>query len=114
MRYLVMIGFLLGGFSLTFAQENREASASVTSEFDLANAEDLEQLYVQSFKGSAKIISKARYEKISADDIAYVSINNDQRSTSIYGDRANNGVVLIVLKNNSFSERFSAPKRRNR
>ena len=71
MRYLLMIGFLLGEFSLTFAQENQETSEMVTSELDLANTEDPDQLYLQSFKGIAKIISKAEYEKISADEIAY-------------------------------------------
>jgi hypothetical protein len=114
MRYLLMIGFLLSGFSLTFAQENRETSEIVTSELDLANAEDLDQLYLQSFRGSAKIISKAEYEKISADEIAYISVINDERSTYIYGDKAKNGVVLVVMKDNSLSERFSTRKRRNR
>jgi hypothetical protein len=114
MRYLLMIGFLLSGFSLTFAQENRETSEIVTSELDLANAEDLDQLYLQSFWGSAKIISKSEYEKISADEIAYISVINDERSTYIYGDKAKNGVVLVVMKDNSLSERFSTRKRRNR
>jgi hypothetical protein len=114
MRYLLMIAFLLSGFNLTFAQENREASEIVTSEFELANAEDLDQLYLRSFRGSAKIISKAEYEKISAEEIAYISIINDERSTYIYGDKAKNGVVLVVMKENSLSERFSTRKRRNR
>jgi hypothetical protein len=114
MRYLVMMGFLLGSCILTLAQENLESSEVIASEFDVADAQDLDQLYVQSLKGSAKIISKAEFEKLSANEIAYISIINDERSTYIYGDKAKNGVVLVVMKNLPFFEKFSTRKRRQK
>ena len=114
MKYFLIIGFLLGGFTLTLAQENVESSEVVASAFDASGLECPYPLYVKSVRGSAKIISKEDFEKISSREIAYLSVLNDERSTYIYGDKAKNGVVLVVMKDNSLSEKFSTRKRRNR
>jgi hypothetical protein len=114
MKYFLIIGFLLGGFTLTLAQENVETSEVIASAFNPADLECPDPLYVRSVRGSAKIITKEEFEKIGSGEIAYVSILNDERSTYIYGDKAKNGVVLIVMKDNSLSEKFSTRKRRNR
>jgi hypothetical protein len=39
---------------------------------------------------------------------------NDPSSTYIYGEKAKNGIVLIVMKGNAFSEKFAGKKRRNK
>jgi hypothetical protein len=39
---------------------------------------------------------------------------NDPSSTYIYGEKAKNGIVLIVMKGNTFSEKFAGKKRRSK
>lgn len=109
MKYLLIVGLMIGGCSLGLAQGSADKSISAE-----VSASVLEPLYVVSAMKSAKIITKGEFDKISPDDIDYVKMIDDPSSLYIYGDKAKNGVMLIVLKGNSVFEKYSSKKRRHR
>ncbi len=103
----------MGCCSLAVGQEIADKPV-VPSAFDPAdNTLHTDPLYLRSIGGSAKIISKDEFEKINADDINYISIITDPSSIYIYGDKAKNGVMLIVMKR-TVSEKYSAKRRRQK
>lgn len=93
------------------AQETSEKSAATT---DLSNPLDVDPLYLRSANGTAKIISKEEFDRINTEQIDYIQILNDPSSVYIYGDKGKNGVVLIVMKGDSFSAKYPGRKRRQR
>ena len=107
---------VLCGTSLSLcAQDNAGKSDITVSALNPAvDPLDSDQLYLRSVRGSAKIITKDEFEQINTNEIDYIQVLNDERSTYIYGDKAKNGVVLIVMKDNSLSQKFSTRKRRQR
>ena len=112
MKYLLIVGFLIGTCSLGLAQENK---SEIVAELDVTVDPAIDEpLYVVSSMKTAKIITKDQFEKISHDDIDYVKVINDPSAIHIYGDKARHGVVLVVLKGTSFSEKYPAKKRRER
>src|SRR5688572_14441349 len=115
MRHLVMIVILMGTCLSLRAQDNSEKSDITVSSLNPA-LDPMEggQLYLRSFRGSAKIITKDEFERINSDEIDYIQVLNDERSTYIYGDKGKNGVVLVVMKVNSLSQKFSTRKRRQK
>ena len=117
MKYLLIAGFLMCGCIVAAAQEFEDKSAT-SSEFNpLGNSLDLDNdpLYLRSTNGSAKIISKDEFERILASDqIDYIRVINDPSSIYIYGDKGKNGVVLVVMKGDSFSSKFPGRKRKNK
>lgn len=114
MKYLLIVGMLIGGFMPGLAQEITEKS-EIIAELDVAvNPLAGEPLYLISSMKTAKIITKDQFEKINQDQVDYIQVINDPSSTHIYGDKAKNGVVLIVMKGGSFSDRYSTKKRRHK
>jgi hypothetical protein len=98
MKFLLMFGLLLGGLLPGVAQDIENKSEP--SEFDvLVNPLSDERLYLVSSMKTAKIITKDQFEKINQDQVDYIQVINDPSSIYIYGDKAKNGVVLIVMKN---------------
>ena len=71
-------------------------------------------LFVRSYRGIAKIITKDEFEKITTSEIEYISVIKDPSSIHIYGDKAKHGVILVVMKGGSGAEKFSARKRRQK
>lgn len=110
MKYLLIVGILIGSCSLGLAQGNIDNS-EVTAALDVAANEPL---YIVSSMKTAKIVTKDQFEKISREDIDYIKVINDPQSLNIYGDKARHGVVLVVLKGNSVSEKYSVKKRKQR
>jgi hypothetical protein len=110
MKNLLIVGFLIGSCSLCLAQE-KIAGSEVTASF---NGTVDEPLYIVSSMKTAKIITKDEFERISSDDIDYIQILEDPSSLHIYGDKARHGLVLVVLKGGSISEKLSIKKRRQR
>jgi predicted peroxiredoxin len=95
MKFLLMFGLLIGGVSPILAQDMGNKSEILT---DLGALAADERLYLVSSMKTAKIITKDQFEKINQDQVEYVQIINDPSSIHIYGDKAKNGVVLIVMK----------------
>lgn len=110
MKFLLIVGMLMSGCTLCMAQDR---SVTVT-EMDGISALPVDPLYVVSSMKTAKIITRDQFDKISTEDIDYVKMLDDPASIYIYGDKAKNGVMLIVLKDNSFFERYSTKKRRHK
>jgi len=109
MKYLLIVGLMIGGCSLGLAQGN--VDKAIAGE---ASASAVEPLYVVSAMKSAKIVTKDEFDKISPDDIDYMKMIDDPSSVYIYGEKAKNGVMLIVLKGTSLLEKYSSKKRRHR
>ena len=114
MKCLIILGLLIGGASTCLSQDF-SANADVSSESEPAISILIDDpLFLVSSMKTARIVTKDEFEKISLQQIAYIQVITDPSSTIIYGDRAKNGVVLIVMKENLLSERFTAKRRRHR
>lgn len=114
MKCLIILGLLIGGASTCLSQDF-VANAVASSESEAAINILLEDpLFLVSSMKTARIVSKDEFEKINHHHIAYIQVITDPSNTIIYGDKAKNGVVLIVLKENLLSERYSPKKRRHR
>jgi len=114
MKYLMIFGLLIGG-TLTCLSQDFVAKAEVASEADIAiSIVGDEPLFLVSSLKTAKIITKDEFDKISYDQIDYIQMISDPSSTIIYGDKAKNGVVLVVMKGTSLSERYTAKRRRHK
>jgi hypothetical protein len=114
MKFLLIFTMLLGGV-LTGRAQDLTATPDGTTE--LGGVIDLgggEPLYLVSSMQTAKIITKDQFEKINQDQVDYIQVIRDPSSVAMYGDKARNGVVLIVMKGNSFSEKYSSKRRRNK
>ena len=114
MKCLLIVGFLLGGVFTCPAQDliaTPEASTEMDEGIELAVDEPL---YLVSSMKTAKIITRDQFEKINHDQVDYIHVIKDPASIGIYGDKARNGVVLVVMKDNSFSEKYSSKRRRQK
>jgi hypothetical protein len=118
MKCLLIFGLLIGGVFSGVAQDLTTTSeVPVESDLTTILAGD-EPLYLVSSMKTARIITKDEFEKINTHQVDYIQVIRDPSSTVIYGDKAKNGVVLIVMKANlfpekSFSEKYSK-KRKHR
>jgi hypothetical protein len=113
MKFLLIIAVLIGCGLTCGAQDiiaTPEASTELDGVLDLGD----EPLYLVSSMKTAKIITKDQFEKINQDQVDYIQVIRDPSSVAIYGDKARNGVVLIVMKGNSFSEKYSSKRRRQK
>jgi hypothetical protein len=114
MKYIIIFGLLIGGVFTCLGQDiTANAEVSVESEPLTSILIDDPLLLVSSMK-TARIVSKGEFEKINHSQIAYIQIITDPSSTFIYGDKAKNGVVLIVMKDTQLSDKYSTKKRRHR
>jgi hypothetical protein len=113
MKYLMMFGFLVASSTLCLAQDIEEKVDGTSDVLVLADA-GMQPLYVVSAMKTAKIISKDEFDKLNQSQIDYIQVINDPSSTTIYGEKARNGVVLVVMKGTSISEKFSGRKKRQR
>jgi hypothetical protein len=108
-----MVGLMVGGMMPALAQDFSD-KLEVPTEFDVTvNPLGDEPLYLISSMKTAKVITKDQFEKINQDHVDYIQIINDPASTHIYGDKAKFGVVLVVMKSNSFSAKYVAKKRKH-
>ena len=116
MKCLLIFGLLIGGVFSSAAQDLATPSEGTLGSDLIINL--TEPLYLVSSMKTAKIVTKEEFEKINSDQIDYIQVIRDPSSTIIYGDKAKNGVVLIVMKGilfpeKSFSEKYSK-KRKHR
>jgi hypothetical protein len=115
MKYLLIAGLLICGCMVAAAQEIGDKTATTLEYSPLENSLSGDPLYVRSVNGSAKIISKDEFERIlETDQVSYVQHITDPSSIFIYGDKGKNGVILIVMKGDSFSSKYPGRKRRQR
>ncbi len=113
MKFLLLAGLLIGGVLPGLAQDIA-GKTETPSEFDLTVDPGHEPLYLVSSMKSARLISKDQFDKIDHEQVDYIKMINDPSSTYIYGEKAKNGIVLIVMKGNAFSEKFAGKKRRSK
>ena len=114
MKCLLILGLLIGGASTCLSQD-LIANADLSTESVPAVSILLEDpLFLVSSMKTARIVTKDEFEKISHQKIAYIQVITDPYSTLIYGDKAKNGVVLIVMKENAFLDGYSPKKRRHK
>jgi len=114
MKFLLIFGLLIGGVLTCQSQDlitTPEASTELGGVIDLGGGEPL---YLVSSMKTAKIITKDQFEKIDQDQVDYIQMIKDPSSIAMYGDKARNGVVLIVMKGNSISEKYSSKRRRQK
>ncbi|WP_276372781.1 hypothetical protein [Chryseolinea sp. H1M3-3] len=111
MKYLLMVSVWVGTCLLAVAQDDPSVVTSDPTTLESSVLES-DQLYVRSYKKIAKIITKEEFEKINTESIQYISVIKDPSSLYIYGDKGKNGVVLIVMKDDS--GRLSGKKRRHK
>lgn len=114
MKYILIFSLLFVG-ALSCLGQDFVTKSETASEPDAAIqiVGDEELFLVSSFK-TARIITKDEFEKISLDQIDYIQVIKDPSSTIIYGDKARNGVVLVVMKGTFLSDRYTTKRRRNR
>jgi hypothetical protein len=114
MKFLLIFTLLLGGV-LTGRAQDLTSTPDATTELDgLIDLGGGEPLYLVSSMKTAKIITKDQFEKIDQDQVDYIQMIKDPSSIAMYGDKARNGVVLIVMKGNSISEKYSSKRRRQK
>ena len=114
MKCLIILGLLIGGASTCLGQDF-VANAAISTETETAIHILIDEpLFLVSTMKTARIVTKDEFEKINHLQIAYIQVITDPSSTIIYGDKAKNGVVLVVMKENLLSDRYSPKKRRHR
>lgn len=107
MKCLLILGLLIGGVFTSQAQDLTTTTESpIQSELTIEFSGD-EPLYLVSSMKTARIVTKDEFEKINSDQIDYIQVIRDPSSTIIYGDKAKNGVVLIVMKGVLFPEKYA-------
>jgi hypothetical protein len=114
MKCLLIFGLLMVGVLTCPAQDliaTPDASTPLDGVIDLGGDEPL---YLVSSMRTAKIITKDQFEQINQDQVDYIQVIKDPAFAVIYGDKARNGVILIVMKDNSFSEKYSSKRRRQK
>ena len=110
MKCLLILGLLIGCVLTSGAQDLTTTSETpIESELTIELSSS-EPLYLVSSMKTAKIVTKDEFEKINSDQIDYIQVIKDPSSTIIYGDKARNGVVLIVMKGFSFPEKSFSEK----
>ena len=115
MKYLLLGCFLFCSCLVAAAQDIGDKTATTADFSSLENSLSGDPLYVRSINGSAKIISKDEYERVlETDQVSYIQHITDPSSIFIYGDKGKNGVILIVMKGDSFSSKYPGRKRRQR
>jgi hypothetical protein len=111
MKFLLFSGLLLGGVFSALAQD-LGTKPDVPSELDVTiDLGAYEPLYLISSMKTARIITKDQFEKIDAGQVDYIQVIKDPSSIYIYGEKARNGVVLVVMKGFSFSEKYSRKRK---
>jgi len=114
MKFLLIFTLLLGGVLTGRAQDLTVTTEGTTELGGVIDLGEGEPLYLVSSMQTAKIITKDQFEKIDQDQVDYIQVIKDPSSIAMYGDKARNGVVLIVMKGNSFSEKYSSKRRRQK
>ena len=105
MKCLIIFGILVGGVFTCLGQDF-VANADISTESETAiNILIDEPLFLVSTMKTARIVTRDDFEKINHLHIAYIQVITDPSSTVIYGDKAKNGVVLIVMKENLLPDR---------
>ena len=86
------------------AQQSSEPNSLKIS--GLTSLHSSDPLFIVSDDQVSTEIAKEEFERINARDIQSISVLKDPQVLQIYGERGKNGVVLIVMKGDSFSETF--------
>ena len=114
MKYIIIFGLLIGGTFTCLGQDiTADADVSGESEPSVRILID-DPLFLVSSMKTARIVSRDEFEKINHQHISYIQVIRDPSSTVIYGDKAKNGVVLIVMKDIQLPDRYSTKKRRHK
>jgi hypothetical protein len=102
MKYLIVLLFV-GLGTLTYAQKQQKQAPSEVASTKKAvkKVSHGDQLYLLSVDNKTQEISKAEFDKIDKDQIEYVKVLKDAGLISMYGEKGKNGVVLVVMKNNT-------------
>jgi len=114
MKFLLIFTLLLVGVLTGRAQDLTAIPDGTTESGGVIDLGGGEPLYLVSSMKTAKIITKDQFEKIDQDQVDYIQMIKDPSSIAMYGDKARNGVVLIVMKGNSISEKYSSKRRRQK
>lgn len=106
MKYIVALILVISFYSSipSLAQENAKPSQLIVSGSGVYNAPD--PLFIISEGESMKEITPEELGKISTNDIQSVSVLKDPQALLVYGEKARNGVVVLVMKDKSFLENF--------
>src|SRR5687768_10637452 len=102
MKYLIVLLFACFG-TLSYAQKQQKQAPSEVASTKKAvkKISNGDQLYLLSVDNKTQEISKAEFDKIDKDQIEYVKVLKDAGLISMYGEKGKNGVVLVVMKNNT-------------
>jgi hypothetical protein len=93
--------------TFSFAQKQDKINSSEVASVKKSKKKKTgdEQLYLLSRGNKTQEITKAEFEKIEKDSIEYVRVLKDPAIVDMYGEKAKNGVVLVVLKSNGGSKK---------
>jgi len=106
MKYITFIIFAIGACSFSqikAQQKNEPTPLKISGSTSLYSSEPLVIIVDDQTK---RQITQNNFEGIDQRDIQSISVLKDYKALEAYGERGRNGVVIIVMKGDSFSETF--------
>jgi hypothetical protein len=110
MKHSIVLAFVIGLNTMAVAQQNPEQQSTATHRLAFESAINPDTL----FKVDSVEMSREEFERaVALGKIKSVEVLNDPNFTALFGDKARNGVVIVITKDRpSFAEEFLSRKKR--
>jgi hypothetical protein len=103
MKYIMIVAIVACASFQVLAQQNNKPSLLTVYGSSLQSADPL---FIISDDQASREITKEEVEKIDKRNIQSISVLKDDKAREAYGEKGKNGVVVLVMKGDSFSETF--------
>lgn len=110
LKYSIVLAFVIGLNTLVLAQQNPVLQPKVHNQPAFKSKINLDPL----FKIDSVEMSREEFERAVAwGSIESIQVLKDPNLTALYGDKARNGVVIVITNDRpSFAEEFLSRKKR--
>jgi hypothetical protein len=104
MKYIVIVAIVACTSFQVMAQQNSEPTSLKI--FGSTSLSSVEPLFIIADDQINREITQKEFEKIDPSDIQSVSVLKERKALEVYGEKGRNGVIILVMKGDSFSETF--------